>query len=377
MKIVVSRTPNQISPKFGKIIANNLLLNVKKVLKLANEYARDFLNIENPWPLLDGILVQYSKVEDFQYLFVRLFYNLCKHYQIFREARFSKCSKAVLHFLSSRNLKTVKACYIYMLHFLTKSSEIDFNIIIFHLDYSISTQASLFISKYDPSLFSLNVIAQLIPKLLKIAKFHHVGNDALCNIALFNDFWICFQKYFAYFTEPLPEYRETFKLFLILTQNPNAYQKLEKTSYISTLFLNYIQSDNESLNDISSTLLTLMISENTIQQLYENGFMLYFYSLTEKSKNLGLMARCLRVFSLFSICIYVPFYDILIGKVYDIYLKYPQLESVSIDLLEKLCLYKQCAQKLSELDCSFLNSDKYLRQFNSIRNILKLVVKNE
>lgn len=370
LKTIVNQYPNSINTKVCQNILLVLPTRTKKVLELATEYARDFVNIENPWPLLDSILINYSSITKHKCLFVKLYYHLCKYYPVYRKARFTRCDKTIKSFLNSSNLKTLVACYNFLNYFNSNISHVEISYIIMHLKSpEINLLAAKYISILSSNSFNMNLLYNLIPILFHIAKTNIIGNEALCNLATAKNAWVIFMKYFDQLQNPLPEYSNTFNLFLKLAENQDALSKLWDSNSSILLFLNYLSENTfDSLNNILSALLTLIVPEKVVLEFGKNGFdeLLYKYSFSEGNENT--IVKCLRIFTIFTSFPYVPFYSYLVENVYHAFSKFTNLQIILITLIEKLSSYQQCSQILSNLDCSVFNTKQFQNQYRIILN---------
>ena len=267
---LVNNNPGCVDEKMANTLGFLLAKHEKKVLRIVSDYARHFNKVENPWPLLDVVLVQWQKVETQQTFFISILYYLCRYFTTYREARAQTIRDIMFKYAKSEDMKVVKGALGFISEFCQdqlpfKHSYITKMLNTPHMPKAMLT-VLLCVRKFE-------ITEPLVGTVLSLARSSVRAGMLLTKLADTKKGASILMKMLEFMENQLPDYRSTFRTVLVLAQTEKYRQVIVNTESLAILMSEL--SKSPSISDLVSVVdfaLLVPLSSEMIKLLNAYGF---------------------------------------------------------------------------------------------------------
>lgn len=280
------------------------LINLRPIesAKFLRLYSSSFEMIENPWPLLDMLIVhkkKFNKTESGSIL-IKTLVNLIQTHKNYKKSRFSNCRSVLTFFLNSPVKKNVISAYKAVTVLYDDKFDLPFKKIRIDMDDAdlVDSVISLF-DKMDDIPFAKSILCSL----MKIAHKNEKAADVLAKMAKNYDsalFLLNSQQ--NWMSEKLPTFEETLRIFTAATSEFRDLKKMvvADSSYLAALFTSVAKNEqNEnSFLCFEKVLNQINFNFDFLENLQENRFFTHFFRGIVEIEDDRVTLSCLRALSL-------------------------------------------------------------------------------
>lgn len=358
--VLITRSPYIFDEKLASSFERMIQYRGKKCLILLTKYSQQFNALKDPWPMLD-LLFHYSErftAIDTAAAYISLLSLLCQSFPAFRKGRSKISWELMLSFIEFDDNEILIALYQSLAGIMSvdKSNKVPFKNVKEHFNnrelrpFVISF---LMVSPLDPIITSDDHIVKVLLKqgrtnnkatllLMKMSKTIETANLLASNTK-----WI---------QNPLPEYIETFRLFLVLYSHASLRPILMKSPQLITLLTELNSNKLKSMTILlCNTLRRMELTEDFILALSSAGFIKKYFQRgidNDAVMNILLFAdsisRVRYIDELKMVC------TLIVGMLQKPDDKYPMVCQVGIDLSK----HRVCNNKFQKIGVSILLSQQ-------------------
>ena len=210
---IIQTSPNLLDDRTANILAYLLPGNEKMVLYLVAEYAKRFNEIENPWTLLDTILLQWKKVEEEIPAFISIFYFLCRCYPVYNEGRLRYCLDIITQLVKSKNVEVVKGALAFLAEFVRKKMPIKMSLVAKLLSQKELVNNVLLLLL---AVEQVDWTEDVVDAVLELAEENSKAGLLLAKIADTSSGASILFKHIDFISRPLPNYKSTLRAVAVL-----------------------------------------------------------------------------------------------------------------------------------------------------------------
>ena len=371
---LVNNNPGCIDEKMANILGFLLAKHEKKVLRIVSAYARHFNKVENPWPLLDVVLVQWQKVETQQLYFISIFYYLCRYFPIYREARSQTICDIMFKYAKSEDTRIVKSALSFFSEFCQdqlpfKHSYITKMLKTPHMANAMVTLL-LCVNKFE-------ITEPLVSAVLSLARASERAGMLLTKLADTKKGASVLMKTPEFMENKLPDYRSTFRTVLVLVQTEKYRPVILNTESLAILMSEL--SKSPSISDLVSVVdfaLLVPLSSEMIKFLNAYGFFA-INSRAEFTDNKRYSPIWFNLLAKFALREDLPVFSTVIGKCASVVQRQKKSRRDVLRFLTSVSHFPQYADALRDLNvpalfASFVESHpNYQKQVDIINQNLK------
>ena len=331
--------------QFEKIIP----LDPMKALTIIALYAKDFSEIDNPWPMLD-LLFQHP--QDFQTpelasKYAALLAYLYKTYSDFRQGRGKNAWNALCQMLRFEDVPALQAVYCGLCELADGRVKVKLPLddIVEHLRYDDlqDNVLNLLLLMTPPAnekfcgllkkIARKNVRATLV--LLTIA-----DSPKSANIILSDYKWLNYE---------LPTAIDTLRLFLALFKHKELRPIISELPNLFS-FLTHVIQDRQppTLAIVSTIVRKLNLSREIINQMSDSGFLQDFITITNSCNDDIADQSLFALFGTIMTYDYVPEYLKVCDIISDTIMTHSKLKAIATQIAIGFCQYPKCIKRMKE-----------------------------
>lgn len=299
---------NKVCQSYPQFIEENFETSMLSFINLKPIEAAEFLEIysdsfdmiENPWPLLDMLIVHKKKFNKTiaGSIVVKTLVSLIQNHKNYRKNRLINCRNVVTFFLNSPVKKNVVAAYKAITVLYDNEFELPFKKI--RIDMEDPQLVNSVISLFD-KMENIPPVKSIIFSLLEIAQKDEKATEVLIKMAKnYKTASILLNCQVDWMKNKLPTFVYTLKLFLAAISDFRDLQKLvvSDCDCISSLFAYSCKSDQieDSFLMFEKILKKIYFNSDFLENLQEKKFFHYFFRGINEIDDDRIVLSCLRSF---------------------------------------------------------------------------------
>lgn len=263
-------------------------------------YSKSFEMIENPWPLLDMLIVQKKKFNKSEAgsIVVKTLVKLIQNHKNFKKSRLANCRSVITFFLNSPVKKNVLSAYKALIDLYDNKFDLPFKKIRIDMDDNelVDSVISLF-ERMD----NIPSTKSIIFSLLKIAHKNENASNILIKMANDYDSASILINYMPdWMKEKLPTFAATMRIFISATSNFRDLQKrvVSDSVYVADLFscLCKYEKNEESFLLFKKVFNQINFNSEFLENLQEKKFFGNFFRGIVEIDDDRVTLSCLRAF---------------------------------------------------------------------------------
>lgn len=371
---------NNASHCFDEKMANILVFllpsHERKVLRIVSDYAKCFNKIENPWPLLDAILVHWQKIQQERSFFISIQYYLCRFFIPYREARGDAVKEIAYRCVkTSTDEKLIRSA-------LALISEFFNDELLFKPSFFVKLLTTPRMVNAGVSLLlcadKFKIPDTLINTILPVARASERAGMLLTKLAGTKQGAQQLVKRLEFMENELPTWRATFRTVLVLLQTEKKDPQIILKSESLAILMSEL-GKSRSIADVGSVInfaTVVPLGAPMIKFLDAYGFFAFMdrNEFTDNYRYISLLFNCLGNFALKTD---LPIYSSVIASAPKVVEKFTQTHRSVLRFLTVVSRFQQYAEQLEALNVTSLfaalaeKHGKYQQQIDIINRNAK------
>ena len=266
---IIHNCPNGVDERTSNILAYLLPGHEKMVLYLVAEYAKQFSELENPWTLLDAILLQWKKVEEEIPRFLSIFYVLCRYHPVYSESRMKYCLDIAAKILAkTQNEVVAKSAVAFLTELARDTLPLKMSLVLKLLKQEKLVDSVLLL------LLAVNRVDwtnEAVAAVVRLASEDRNAGLLLAKIADSPSGSSALLSNPDFITKPLPDYKSTLRVILVLLKGDKKQSLLKQSSSIARLAFQMAQSPKTSDALYALNLLSVVKCNTEIVNVLKSG----------------------------------------------------------------------------------------------------------
>ena len=365
-----------IDEKMANILAFLLPRHERKVLRIVSDYARHINKIENPWPLLDTILVHWQKIQQERSFFISIQFYLCRFFMTYLEARGDAVKEIAYRCVKiSTDDKVVRSA-------LGLISEFFNDELLFKPSFFVKFLTTPRMVKAAVSLLlcanKFKIPDNLINTLLPVARVSERAGMLLTKLAGTKKGAQQLIKRLEFMENELPTWRATFRTVLVLLQTEKKDPRIILNSESLAILMSEL-GKSRSIADIGSVInfaTVVPLGPPMIKFLDAYGFFA-FRDRPEFTDNHRYISLLFNLLGNFALKTDLPIYSSVIASARKVVEKFTQTHRYVLRFLTAVSRFQQYAEQLEALNVTSLfaalveKHGKYQQQIDIINRNAK------
>lgn len=382
--IIVTVGSIMIDESIAAVFQNLIKHNPKKSLTIIALYCQHFVEIENPWPMID-LLIQEGALFNIPNVapdYISLLAFLNKKYVEYRSGRAQHCWNQMISMLSATDNQSLISCYggLCTIAEFYPGGGLQIDLVALHLKDSELQNSVL--SMLNVATLNENDASskKLISALMDVAETNVKATLILMKLGCI---FTAAQTIFSmtgWVNKKLPTTTDTLRLFLVLLRHKDLREEIAESPDFVEFLKQIISMDRPGVVPIACTIIRRVpLSKDLALNLSKSGFLKQFYDVPEDGDD-GLTQHS-KLLLTDTICrvTYVREYVSICDKVAEIIRENGEFTDSALLVAVKLCKYQRCKNRFKELKLdAFFKKNPIKPKLQSVaKNFLKAMADDE
>lgn len=351
--ILVNNVPDIFTADIAAQISYLVPGEARKCLTLVAYFAREFDNVQEPFPMVDILFRQSDEFRSIECAddYVSLLVWMLRKYPNFKKQRIKHCWTYVCDMLTLTNVAILNTCY----YGLCNIADID-NEAILDCGYPVSAisrhirrrplqAATLSLLMRYPPAPETRHMDEILLSLLSVAQTDEKATLLLMGLAMDGTNALTLLQNPQWMSRGLPKTLDTMRLFCIILLHPELREVIVQTPETIDFFRSLLSSNSVGMCGAICTMLRrLPLTADFVMQLSESGFLGSYFSAVLDNEERDVLLSALRLLDTISRVKYVRELSEMVDTVVRLIKDPNELNIAAASVAVDLCKYPKCAK---------------------------------